>query len=260
MRSTVVRVARVVVPAGLLLLALTSGPALAGIIQLAVQLGVPLGLLGYVAWRRVRALRARRATHLASDRSLPQLALAQVRGFVARGIAAFGGGFYGLVAAGMFVVHQVRTLPYRVWLDPANWRLPALSWPNDWFALLTETIGPVLWDVLLDVGTEWVDGFVYAMTWPVHLMRVIGPLGIALVLGLGAAVFHLARKIPAVDAFQREVDAADPDSFWSPFPDDVTPDAPSEAHPPGDDLNRERPDEHDSGPNGPGSAPPPRER
>lgn len=260
MRSTVVRAAGIFVPAGLILLALTSGPALAGLIQVAVQLGVPLGLLGYVAWRRVRALRARRAAQLASDPSLPQLALAQVRGFVARGIAAFGGGFYGLVAAGMFVAHQVRTLPYRVWLDPANWRLPTLSWPDDWFALLTETIGPVLWDLLLDVGTEWVDGFVYAMTWPVHLMRVIGPLGIALVLGLGAAVFHFARKIPAVDAFQREVDAADPASFWSPFPDEVTQDSPSEAPPPRDDPSLDRPAEHDSDPNGPGSAPPPQER
>ena len=208
---------------GLLGVVLGAVTGLSVLIQLAVQVGVPLGLVGYVTWLRVDAIRSRRSALVASKASLGEAAVVEGRAFLARGIAAFGGGFYGIVAAGAFVVYQVKAIPYSVLLDPSAWRLPALQWPADWVAFLTGTVASALWDVLIDVGTGWVDGFVYAMIWPVRLMSLIGPVGMGLALALGCGLFGLARRsLPGVDAFAQDIEGADPSSFWSPLPDELT--------------------------------------
>jgi len=208
----------------LIVITLVSGRALSAIIQMAVQVGVPLTLLGYVAWQRILSVRERRSAFAASSASIGQVVRSEVRAFVARGLAAFGGGFYGLVAGAAFIVYQVRSIPAHTWLDPSAWRLPTLSLPQDGWAFLTDTVGPALWSLLLDVGTGWVDGFVYAMTWPVRLMDVIGPIGLGLAMALGVGLHALARHLlPEVDAFSREVEASDPSSFWSPLPEELLP-------------------------------------
>lgn len=208
---------------GVGVIAVVSPDALTALIQLAVQVGVPLGLVGYVAWRRLQAIQARRAEVKSADRSLTQVALRQGRAALAKGIATFGGGFYGLVAAGAFLVYQVRAVP-NAWLAPSAWHVPALQWPSDGLAFLTETVGGALWGMLLDVGTGWVDGFVFAMVWPVHLMGFIGPIGLAGAMGVGIGAFHLARRlVPGVDGFAQEVEEADPASVWSPVPEELMP-------------------------------------
>lgn len=207
---------------GLGVLAVASADALAALVQLVVQLGVPLALVVHVAWRRLQAMQARRAAAKSADISLAQVALRQGRAALARGIAAFGGGFYGLVAAGAFLAHQVRTVP-RTWLVPSAWHVPPLRWPSDELAFLTETVGDTLWGMLLDVGTGWVDGFVFGMMWPVHLMDLIGPVGLAVAMGLGVGAVHLARRlVPDADAFAQEIEEADPGSVWSPLPEELT--------------------------------------
>ncbi|MFB6273919.1 MAG: hypothetical protein ABEL51_13595 [Salinibacter sp.] len=213
-------------------LAVASADAFEALVQLVVQLGVPLALVVYVAWRRFQAIQARRAAAESADVSLAQVALRQGRAALARGIAAFGGGFYGLVAAGAFLVYQVRTVP-RTWLVPSAWHVPPLQWPSNELAFLTETVGGTLWGMLLDVGIGWVDGFVFGMMWPVHLMGLIGPVGLAVAMGLGVGAVHLARRlVPDADAFAQEIEAADPGSVWSPLPADLTPEGSGTA--PGD--------------------------
>lgn len=208
---------------GLGVLAVVSANALAALVQLVMQVGVPLGLMSYVVWRRLQAIRTRRAEAQSADHSLAQMALRQGRAALARGIAAFGGGFYGLVAAGAFLLYQVHAVP-NAWLDPSAWHVPTLQWPSDGLAFLTETVGSALWGMLLDVGTGWVDGFVFAMVWPVHLMDLIGPIGLAVAMGLGVGAFHLARRlVPGADVFAREVEEADPASVWSPLPEELMP-------------------------------------
>lgn len=209
--------------AGLSMLAIMSPSALTALVQLTVQVGIPLGLLGYVAWLRLQAIWARRAEAESADVSLMQLALQQGRGALARGIATFGGGSYGIVAAGAFLVYQVRTVP-SVWLSPSAWRAPSLRWPSDELTFLTETAGSALWGLLLDVGAGWLDGFVFAMVWPVHLMGLIGPVGLAVAMGLGVGAFQLARQfVPGVDVLEQEIEDADPASVWSPLPKELMP-------------------------------------
>ena len=208
---------------GLGALAVVSPDALSALVRLVIQVGVPLGLMGYVAWRRLRAIQARRAEATSADRSLAWVVLRQGRAALARGIATFGGGFYGLVASGAFLVYQVHAVP-SAWLAPSAWRVPALQWPSDGLAFWTETVGGALWGMLLDVGTGWVDGFVFAMVWPMHLMDLIGPVGLAVAMGLGVGAVHLARRfVPGADGFAQEVEEADPASVWSPLPEELMP-------------------------------------
>lgn len=209
--------------AGVGVLAALSAGALRALVQLVVQVGVPLGLMGYVAWRRLQAIWARRAETKSADRSLVQVALRQGRAALARGIAVFGGGFYGLVAAGAFLVYQVHAVP-DTWRALSSWHVLTLRWPSDGLAFLTETVGGALWGMVLDVGTGWVDGFVFAMVWPLHLMDLVGPLGLAVAMGAGVGVFHLARRlVPGAEAFAQDVEEADPASVWSPLPEELMP-------------------------------------
>ncbi|MCS4201829.1 hypothetical protein [Salinibacter ruber] len=209
--------------AGLGALAVVSPDALSALVRLMIQVGVPLGLMGYVAWRRLRAIQARRVETTSADRSLTRAVLQQGRAALARGIAAFGGGFYGLVASGAFLVYQVHAVPSS-WLAPSAWSVPPLQWPSDGLTFWTETVGGALWGMLLDVGTGWVDGFVFAMVWPMHLMNLIGPVGLAVAMGLGIGAVHLARRfVPGADGFAQEVKKADPASVWSPLPEELMP-------------------------------------
>jgi hypothetical protein len=179
-----------------------------------------------VGWRRLQVARQRRAAIATGggEGTLAREGMRQARTSLARSIATFGGGFYGLAAAGTFLVYQVRTFAGAAWRSASAWHATARRATEAPLAFLTDDVGGALWSMVFGIGQGWIDGFVYAMTWPVHLMERVGPFGLVVAMAVGAVAFRLARRrLPGVEAFAQEVEQADPADAWRPFPKELVP-------------------------------------
>jgi hypothetical protein len=199
-----------------------------GAILYAVQLGVPLWLLALVVRKRLRAARNQAAS--AREESWTLRGARTVRAAAVRSIASFGGGFYGTMAAGAFLVYQVRQLQATPWPDVTAWGDAVRRVMSGDIQPLLSDLSGFLWGLFFGVSTDWIQGFVYAMTWPVHVLGLVGVWGLCLVLVGGLYGFKLARQhVPGLDSLATEVRATSPTSAWTPtgaelLSDDPAPD------------------------------------
>lgn len=186
------------------------------LIQSAIQVGIPLALLVQIGRRRLQAVATQ--AHASRAESWTVLGVQQIRSSVARGVAVFGGGFYGAMAAFTFLVYQIQQFPELRWPDLTAWIATLQDLLSGGIVGLLGYLSSFLWQMLFGIGADWIQGFVYAMIWPVHLLGWIGPwgLGIVMVVGFYGAK-HLRRLFAPVDTFAREVEGTSPASAWTPL-------------------------------------------
>ena len=186
------------------------------LIQGAIQVGLPLALLVQIGRRRLRSMAAR--AHASRAASWSDLGVQQIRSSAARGIAVFGGGFYGAMAALTFLAYQIQQFPKLRWPDLTAWFTTLQDLLSGGVVGLLGHLSSFLWQMLFGIGADWIQGFVYAMLWPVHLLDWIGPWGLVIVMAVGFyGTKRLRRLFPPVDAFAREVDDTSPTSAWTPL-------------------------------------------
>lgn len=216
----------------LLLIAVIGAVIAAGSVEVvmvyAVQLGVPLMLLVHIGRKRLRAARDQAAS--ARGESWTLRGARTVRTAAVRSIASFGGGFYGTMAAGAFLLYQLRQLQAARWPDVAAWGETVQRLVGGDIQPLLGDLSGFLWSLLFGVSTDWIQGFVYAMTWPVHVLSLFGVWGLCLVLVGGLYGFRIARQfIPGLDALDTEIRATPPTSAWTPTGAELLPDHPAQS-------------------------------
>jgi len=202
------------------------------LIQGAIQVGIPLVLLVQIGRRRLQSVAAH--AHASRAESWTVLGVQQVRSSVARGVAVFGGGFYGAMAALTFLAYQVRQFPELRWPDLTAWIASLVDLFSGGIVGLLGHLSSFLWQLLFGIGADWIQGFVYAMIWPVHVLGWIGPWGLGIVMIAGLYGTKLLRRLfPPVDAFARDVADTSPTSAWTPLGAELLtrPEADAEARP-----------------------------
>lgn len=177
------------IPAGL------TGP----VVEVLVMVGVPLYMLGRVAYARMRGLRET-ASGAADDRSARGL-LIRAGQTAARSLPTFGGGFYGLVATITFLMYQIRELSGGDWLAVEQWSGTLSRASADPFGYFTGEFAMMLWDVLFPISAGWITGLVYAAVWPVYVLQWGGFWALGAVAVLGWVYARLGPRLwPVVRA------------------------------------------------------------
>ncbi|WP_098074499.1 hypothetical protein [Longibacter salinarum] len=161
-------------------------------IEAVVMIGIPLFIILKVARSRLRQSNISHTSLRETPRSTMVLTAGRL---VAWGVPTFGGGFYGLVATITFVAYQIRELGDADWLQPDAWNGAVTRAYADPFAFLAHDVAMMLWDLLLPISANWIQGLIRAAIWPVYVLSWGGLLGLAGVIILGFAYTRLMPRL-----------------------------------------------------------------
>lgn len=138
-----------------------------------------------------------RSTSAGRLRRILRQGTCRLRTGLARKLSWFGGGFYSLAAGITLIAYEIRQLRRSRWLSPDRW--------DTFWARLSGGWDPAI-GALARLGSGLfsgaADGFVAAVAWPVYLLEMIEPVGLALTMALGSLLCWGARRaFPPVRAF-----------------------------------------------------------
>jgi hypothetical protein len=153
----------------------------------------------------------RRSGPTRSRRAAVKWAADRLRATAARKLAWFGGGFYAIGAGITLLLYEARSLWHSRWFSAATWHALWADLSAGWEPA-GRALAHLVEEMVRGALVGMMDGFVVAVQWPVYVLGAVGPVGLALVMGLGAGLYGVARwAFPSVRSFAEAIERAGDD-------------------------------------------------